>query len=223
MLRCTPAVDSAVRRFRVDVSKNSSTAASSREGAFDTSTTTEASFLIDTIQRRSRGRPHADLPVRAQRRPARNRERRAKRRPCAWCRARSGYAGWGKVRAFSRLTPGHQHHPQTADSSSAGQAVPLAASLARPSVAPGETMTAAASDQPGWMDPELATLTQDRFSDPAWIFERKLDGERCLAFRSGKPVRLMTRNQKDDTSTYPEITEALAAQRAGDFIIDGEI
>jgi len=88
-------------------------------------------------------------------------------------------------------------------------------------------MTAAASpagpDQPGWLDPELATLTRDRFSDPGWIFERKLDGERCLAFRSGRPVRLMTRNQKDDTSTYPEISQALQAQRAGDFIIDGEI
>ena len=88
-------------------------------------------------------------------------------------------------------------------------------------------MTAAASparpDQPGWLDPELATLTRDRFSDPAWIFERKLDGERCLAFRSGGQVRLMTRNQKDDTSTYPEISQALEAQRAGDFIIDGEI
>jgi len=84
-------------------------------------------------------------------------------------------------------------------------------------------MTAAASDQPGWLDPELATLTQDRFSDPAWIYERKLDGERCLAFRSGTGARLMTRNQKEDTSTYPELTEALAAQRASDFIIDGEI
>jgi DNA ligase D-like protein (predicted ligase) len=87
-------------------------------------------------------------------------------------------------------------------------------------------MTAAASpvtpDQPGWLDPELATLTQDRFSDPGWIFERKLDGERCLAFTSGRQVRLMTRNHKEDTSTYPEITEALAAQ-AGSFIIDGEI
>lgn len=78
-------------------------------------------------------------------------------------------------------------------------------------------------DQPRWLDPELATLTQDRFSDPGWIFERKLDGERCLAFRSGSQVRLMTRNQKEDTSTYPEITEALAAQEASDFIIDGEI
>ena len=87
-------------------------------------------------------------------------------------------------------------------------------------------MTAASPakpDQPGWLDPELATLTRDRFSDPAWIFERKLDGERCLAFRSGTAVRLMTRNQKDDTTTYPELTGALAAQQASDFIIDGEI
>jgi DNA ligase D-like protein (predicted ligase) len=78
-------------------------------------------------------------------------------------------------------------------------------------------------DQPAWLDPELATLTRERFSDPAWIFERKLDGERCLAFKSGTQVRLMTRNQKDDTSTYPEIADALAAQQADDFIIDGEI
>jgi bifunctional non-homologous end joining protein LigD len=78
-------------------------------------------------------------------------------------------------------------------------------------------------DQPAWLDPELATLTKERFSDPGWIFERKLDGERCLAFKSGTRVRLMTRNQKEDTSTYPEIAEALTAQRAGDFIIDGEI
>ena len=78
-------------------------------------------------------------------------------------------------------------------------------------------------DQPAWLDPELATLTQDRFSDPAWIFERKLDGERCLAFRAGQQTRLMTRNQKEDTGTYPEIARALAAQRAGDFIVDGEI
>jgi bifunctional non-homologous end joining protein LigD len=30
----------------------------------------------------------------------------------------------------------------------------------------------------GFIAPMLATLTQDRFTDPAWIFERKLDGVR---------------------------------------------
>ena len=31
-----------------------------------------------------------------------------------------------------------------------------------------------------------ATLTDERFSDPDWIFERKLDGIRCIAIRDGK-------------------------------------
>ena len=65
--------------------------------------------------------------------------------------------------------------------------------------------------QPGWLEPELATLTADRFSDPAWIFERKFDGERCLAFRDGEQLRLVTRNRQQVTGTYPEITEALQA------------
>jgi DNA ligase D-like protein (predicted ligase) len=77
--------------------------------------------------------------------------------------------------------------------------------------------------QPAWVEPELATLTADRFSDPAWLYERKFDGERCLAFRSGDQVRLMTRNQKLVNSTYPELAARLAAQDCADFIVDGEV
>jgi DNA ligase D-like protein (predicted ligase) len=77
--------------------------------------------------------------------------------------------------------------------------------------------------QPAWLDPELATLTAERFSDSAWLFERKFDGERCLAFRDGDRLRLMTRNQQQVSGTYPEIAEALAAQDATDFIVDGEV
>jgi bifunctional non-homologous end joining protein LigD len=76
---------------------------------------------------------------------------------------------------------------------------------------------------PAWIDPELATLTRERFSDPGWITERKLDGERCLAFASGTGVRLLTRNKKVITGTYPELAAALSRQQAGDFIVDGEI
>src|ERR1700761_3059991 len=39
---------------------------------------------------------------------------------------------------------------------------------------------------PSWAQPQLATLTKDRFSDPQWLFERKLDGERLIAFRDGQ-------------------------------------
>jgi DNA ligase D-like protein (predicted ligase) len=69
----------------------------------------------------------------------------------------------------------------------------------------------------------LATLTEKRFSDPAWIFERKLDGERCLAFRTGKEVRLLSRNRKALNNHYPEIAAALAGQPGPDLVVDGEI
>jgi len=77
-------------------------------------------------------------------------------------------------------------------------------------------------DHPDWMAPMLAVLTDARFSDPDWIFERKLDGERVLAFRHGDDIRLMTRNRNDVTSTYPELAEALLDQPARDFVADGE-
>jgi bifunctional non-homologous end joining protein LigD len=76
---------------------------------------------------------------------------------------------------------------------------------------------------PSWVEPELATLTRDRFSDPAWIFERKLDGERCLGFAGPSGVRLLSRGRREITTTFPEITRALAAQRDGDMLVDGEI
>jgi bifunctional non-homologous end joining protein LigD len=91
-----------------------------------------------------------------------------------------------------------------------------------PTDVPGQSPSPRAA-QPAWLDPELATLTKQRFSDPAWIFERKLDGERCLAYRDGPALRLMTRNQKVVTATYPELASALEAQPADDFIIDGEV
>lgn len=76
---------------------------------------------------------------------------------------------------------------------------------------------------PGWLEPQLATLTRELFSDPAWLYERKLDGERCLAYVSDGTVTLATRNRKDVTATYPELTAALAAQARTDFVADGEI
>jgi DNA ligase D-like protein (predicted ligase) len=76
---------------------------------------------------------------------------------------------------------------------------------------------------PSWIEPELATLTHERFSDPAWIFERKLDGERCLAFAGPAAVRLMSRSQREITSTFPEVARALTAQRDGGLVLDGEV
>lgn len=76
---------------------------------------------------------------------------------------------------------------------------------------------------PAWRDPTLATLTDDRFSEPDWIFERKLDGVRCLAFRDGRNIRLLSRNKQPMNGTYPELVDALAAQDARRFVVDGEV
>ncbi len=70
----------------------------------------------------------------------------------------------------------------------------------------------------------LATLTDDRFSDAGWIYERKLDGVRCVARRAADgSARLLSRNDKDMTGTYPEVAEALAANTPHEVVVDGEI
>jgi DNA ligase D-like protein (predicted ligase) len=77
--------------------------------------------------------------------------------------------------------------------------------------------------QPEWMEPMLATLSHEHFSDPEWLYERKLDGERCLVFRDGDQVRLMSRNQEKINIQYPELVEAAAKLGEERFIADGEI
>lgn len=77
--------------------------------------------------------------------------------------------------------------------------------------------------QPRWMSPMRATLVHEYFSDPDWIFEPKLDGERCLVFRRKSDVALMSRNQKRINLSYPEIVDAVGGQAIDRFIVDGEI
>ena len=77
--------------------------------------------------------------------------------------------------------------------------------------------------QPEWTTPMLATLTHEPFSDPGWLFERKLDGERALVFKDGDEVELFTRNHQSINDTYPELVEALERQAAERFVADGEI
>jgi bifunctional non-homologous end joining protein LigD len=76
---------------------------------------------------------------------------------------------------------------------------------------------------PDWRAPTLATLTDRRFDDPHWIFERKFDGMRCLAFRDGDRLRLLSRNRQPLNGTYPELVDALAAQHTSRFVVDGEV
>jgi DNA ligase D-like protein (predicted ligase) len=77
--------------------------------------------------------------------------------------------------------------------------------------------------QPQGVAPMLATLTNERFSRDGWLFEPKWDGERCLAFRRGGDLHLLSRNQKRLDEKYPEVAAALRRQERDSFIADGEI
>jgi ATP-dependent DNA ligase len=81
-------------------------------------------------------------------------------------------------------------------------------------------MSANETSFPEWMIPMAATLTQERFSGPDWIFERKLDGIRLIAYKRGADVHLFTRNRLPQD--IPALVRAVAALPARELILDGE-
>ena len=66
-----------------------------------------------------------------------------------------------------------------------------------------------------------ATLTQERFTGPQWIFERKLDGIRLLAFKHDSEIRLLSRNRLPQN--VPAVAAAIAQLPVRDAILDGEL
>jgi len=75
---------------------------------------------------------------------------------------------------------------------------------------------------PEWLEPMAATLTRERFTGPEWVFERKLDGIRLLAFKEGQEVRLFSRNRLLQNASYPTFVEAVKKLQVSDVILDGE-
>ena len=75
----------------------------------------------------------------------------------------------------------------------------------------------------GWMDPMLATLVDSLDDSRGWVFERKLDGIRALAFRTGDAVRLYSRNKLPLEDSFPSVVEALERLGGPDFVLDGEV
>jgi ATP-dependent DNA ligase len=78
-----------------------------------------------------------------------------------------------------------------------------------------------ASTFPDWLEPMAATLTYERFTGPEWIFERKYDGIRALAFKQGSDVRLLSRNRLPLHNS--PVQDAIARLDVTDAIVDGEL
>ena len=76
---------------------------------------------------------------------------------------------------------------------------------------------------PDWIEPMAAMLTDRRFDDPNWVFERKLDGVRCPAFKGPGGVRLLSRNRLSQNARFPEVVSAFERQPAHDLVVDGEV
>jgi len=66
-----------------------------------------------------------------------------------------------------------------------------------------------------------ATLTQERFTGPEWLFERKYDGIRLLAFKKGADVQLFSRNHLPQN--VPAVSQAISQLPHDELILDGEI
>ncbi len=56
-----------------------------------------------------------------------------------------------------------------------------------------------------------------------WFYEMKFDGFRGLALKEDGDVQLLSRNEKDFSSRFPEVTAAIGDLRAERAIVDGEI
>jgi bifunctional non-homologous end joining protein LigD len=72
------------------------------------------------------------------------------------------------------------------------------------------------------LDPMLATVRDDPFDDPEWVFEPKWDGVRALAV-CDEATRLVSRRGNDITSGYPELSGVHDRLVALNAIVDGEV
>lgn len=71
--------------------------------------------------------------------------------------------------------------------------------------------------------PMEARLTEAIPDGEGWQFEPKWDGFRCLAFRDGAQVELMSKSGKPLARFFPEIVDTLAALGERRFVVDGEL
>jgi ATP-dependent DNA ligase len=71
--------------------------------------------------------------------------------------------------------------------------------------------------------PMEAKLVEALPTGSNWQYEPKWDGFRCIAFRDGDTVDLMSKAGKPLSRYFPELVETFRRARARRFVVDGEI
>src|SRR6202035_5785494 len=73
------------------------------------------------------------------------------------------------------------------------------------------------------VQPMLATLVDEPFHRPGWVYEEKYDGYRILGYKEGARVTLLSRNAKSRTSTFATVAAALGRLRDRTLLFGGEV
>jgi ATP-dependent DNA ligase len=71
--------------------------------------------------------------------------------------------------------------------------------------------------------PMEARLVDELPTGDEWQYEPKWDGFRCVAFRDGDKVDLMSKAGKPLARYFPELVETMLSVKATKFVLDGEI
>lgn len=71
--------------------------------------------------------------------------------------------------------------------------------------------------------PMEARLADALPEGPGWQFEPKWDGFRCIAYRAGNEVELISKSGKPLARFFPEVADMIARLSGADFILDGEL
>ncbi len=71
--------------------------------------------------------------------------------------------------------------------------------------------------------PMEADTAREIPTGPEWEYEPKWDGFRCLAFRDGASLHIMSKSGQPLARYFPEINAALLSLGANKFVLDGEL
>jgi ATP-dependent DNA ligase len=73
------------------------------------------------------------------------------------------------------------------------------------------------------LKPMLAKLARALPEGDGWLFEPKWDGFRCIVFRDGDELELVSRKERPFTRYFPELLDPLRAAIPERCVVDGEI
>ena len=71
--------------------------------------------------------------------------------------------------------------------------------------------------------PMIPTQVRQSFHREGWVYEEKIDGWRMLAYKDGRTVRRVSRNERDQTCRFRDLAAAIAKLFGRTLVLDGEV